>query len=42
MKKFMEPEMTVEALEVVDVIATSGIQGGSGDENVGGGGNLED
>ena len=42
MKKFMEPEMIVETFEVADVITTSGISGGDGNSNLGGGGKLED
>lgn len=41
-KKYETPNVEVINIETIDVIATSGITGGEGTGNVGGGGNLED
>lgn len=40
--KYETPEMQVIEVSANDVIKTSGITGGSGNSNVGGGGNIED
>lgn len=40
--KYEAPEMQKIEISAKDVITTSGITGGAGNSNVGGGGNLED